>query len=167
MAVAGEGVKLGVPSPAGPLGTAGGLKMHTDKEGGGGSDKPESTATADELAKLDEPSFANNAKPPEWVTAERVAARPEFKGRTFRAPPRPDPGFDWIDDLGRTFDAMRDGTMSKYFKFDKFKAAIDHHLRKGNTFTVIDMTGYTTEQTSSVRAYVDTLPAGSIIRVGF
>jgi hypothetical protein len=166
-AVTAEGVKLGVPGPAGALGTAGGMKVHTDKEGGGSSDKPEPKAAADEPAKLDEPSFANNAKLPERVTAERVAARPEFKGRTFRAPRRPDPGFDWIDDLGRTFDAMGDGTTSRYFKFDKFKAAIDHHLRKGNTFTVIDMTGYTAEQISVVRAYVDTLPAGSIIRVGF
>jgi len=40
-AAAGEGVKLGVPSPAGPLGSAGGMKMHTDKEGGGSSDKPD------------------------------------------------------------------------------------------------------------------------------
>jgi hypothetical protein len=167
MAVAGEGVKLGVPGPAGPLGTAGGMKMHSDKDGGGGSDKPEPKAAVDERAKLDEPSFANNARPPERVTAERVAARQEFRGRTFRAPPQPDPGFDWIDDLGRTFDAMGDGTTSKYFKFDKFKAAIDHHLRKGNTFTVIDMTGYATDQISAVRAYVDTLPSGDIVRVGF
>jgi hypothetical protein len=61
-AVAGEGVKLGVPSPAGPLGTAGGMKMHADKEGGG-SDKPEPKAQADEPAKLDEPSFASHARP--------------------------------------------------------------------------------------------------------
>lgn len=166
-AVTGEGVKLGVPGPAGPIGTAGGMKMHAEKEDGGGSDKPEPKTKADEPAKLDEPSFTSNAKPAERATAERVATRPEFKGRTFRAPPRPDPGFDWVDDLGRTFDAMGDGTTSKYFKFDKFKTAIDHHLRKGNTFTVIDMTGYTTEQISAVRAYVDTLPASGIIRVGF
>jgi len=36
------GVKLGVPGPAGPLGTAGGMKMenHDKDGGGGGSDKP-------------------------------------------------------------------------------------------------------------------------------
>lgn len=164
--VAGDGVKLGVPGPAGPVGAAGAMEMHSDKEGGG-SDKPEPKPAENEPAKVDEASFASNAKPPERVTAGRVAARPEFKGRTFRAPPRPDPGFDWVDDLGRTFDAMGDGTTSKYFKFDKFKAAIDHHLLKGNTFTVIDMTGYTADQISAVRAYVDTLPASSIIRVGF
>lgn len=166
MAAAGAGVKLGVPSPVGPLGTAGGMEMRTDKEGGG-SDKPEPKPTADEPAKLDEPSFTNYAKPPERATAERIAARPEFKGRRFRVPPPPDPGFDWIDDLGRTFDAMGDGTTAKHFKFNSFKAAIDHHMLKGNNFTVIDMTGYTTDQISAVRAYVDTLPAAKIIRVGF
>lgn len=167
MAGAGEAVKLGVPSPAGPLGTSTAMMTkHGEGEGSGGSEKSEPKAAADEPARLDEPSF-NNAKPPERVTAKRVAARPEFKGRTFRAPPPPDPGFDWVDDLGRTFDAMGDGTTSKYFKFKSFKAAIDHHLLKGNTFTVIDMTGYTAEQVAEVRAYVDTLPAGHIIRVGF
>ena len=37
----GVGVKLGVPGPAGPLGTAGGMKMENhNKDGGGGGDKP-------------------------------------------------------------------------------------------------------------------------------
>jgi hypothetical protein len=167
VAAPGEAIKLGVPSPAGSLGTAASMKMQTDKDGGGGSDRSKSQNAADQPAKLDELSFAANAKGPERVTAERVAARAEFKGRTFRAPPSPDPGFDWVDDLGRTFDAMGDGTKSKYFQLDRFKASIDHHLRKGNTFTVIDMTGYAADQISAVRAYVDTLPAGNIIRVGF
>jgi hypothetical protein len=35
------------------------MKIHTDKEGGGGSDKPEPKAAADEPAKLDETSFAS------------------------------------------------------------------------------------------------------------
>ena len=61
----------------------------------------------------------------------------------------------------------RERLPSKYFKFKTFKAAIDHHLLKGNTFTVIDMIGYTADQIADVRAYVDTLPAGHIIRVGF
>jgi hypothetical protein len=167
MAVAGEGVKLGVLSPAGPLGTAGGMKMHTDKEGGGGSDNPEPKTTADEPAKLDEASFASNAKPAERVTAQRVAARPEFKGRTFRAPPPPDPRFDWSDDLGRTYDAMGDGTKSKYLNLADFKESIVHHLRKGNNFTVIDLTGFEPNQISAVRAFVDTLGDPTIIRVGF
>jgi hypothetical protein len=165
MVMAGEGVKLGVPGPAGPLGTAGGMKMQSDKEGSGGSGKSEPKGAADEPAKLD--ASMANARPAEQATAGRVAAKPEFKGRTFHAPPPPDPGYDWLDDLGRTFDAMGDGTKSKYFKLDQFKASIEHHLRKGNAFTVIDMTGYAADQIAAVRAYVDTLPAGKIIRVGF
>ena len=163
-ALAGGRVKLGVPDPAGPAGTAGGMKMQSDREGGG-SGKAESKAAADEPAKLD--ASMATARPAEQATAGRVATKAEFKGRTFHAPPPPDPGFDWMDDLGRTYDAMGDGTKSKYFKLDQFKASIDHHLRKGNTFTVIDMTGYTADQISAVRAYVDTLPANKIIRVGF
>jgi hypothetical protein len=38
-ATAGAGVKLGVPGPAGPVGTAAGMKMEGKEEGGGGSDK--------------------------------------------------------------------------------------------------------------------------------
>jgi hypothetical protein len=163
IAAAGEGVKLGTPGPLSPVSAAGSLNMKAHGETGGGPEAP----TPEDHAQIDEASFANNAKPPERVTAGRVAARPELKGRVFRAPPAPDPGYDWVDDLGRTYDAMGDGTTAKYFKFNKFKAAIDHHLMKGNTFTVIDMTGYTQEQISQVRAYVDTLPAKGIIRVGF
>ncbi|HWO25152.1 MAG TPA: DUF4157 domain-containing protein [Kofleriaceae bacterium] len=161
---AGTGVKLGVPGPAGPLGTAGGMKMeNNNKEGGGGGEKPKRPT---EDAILDD-SIAKHAKPAEQATAGRVAKQSQFKGRKFAAPPPPDPGFDWIDDLGRTFDAMGDGTKAKYFKFDQFKESIVHHLRKGNTYTVIDMTGYTAEQIAQVRAFVDTLPADKIIRVGF
>lgn len=158
------GVQLGVPGPLGPFGTAAAMTIHSDGEGGG-SKKPEAKPAEGEPAKLD-PSMAT-ARPAEQATAGRVASRAEFRGRTFKAPPPPDPGFDWIDDLGRTFDAMGDGAKSKYFKLEQFKASIDHHLTKGNTFTVIDMTGYTADQIASVRAYVDTLPASKIIRVGF
>jgi hypothetical protein len=104
-------------------------------------------------------------------TAERLAAQyPEFDGRTFDAPPPPDPGYDWVDDLGRTYDAMGDGTKSQFFKLQQFTNSIDSHLRKGNDFTVIDMTGYTPEQIAAVSKYVDGLPASSqalIRRVGF
>jgi len=36
----GAGVKLGVPGPVGPLGTAAGMKMENHNKGGGGGDKP-------------------------------------------------------------------------------------------------------------------------------
>jgi len=120
-------------------------------------------------AKLAE-GFAENARPAEVRTAERLAQSPEFDGRTFEAPPPPDPGYDWVDDTGRTYDAMGDGTKSQYFKLQQFTDSIDSHLLKGNDITVIDMTGYTPEQIAAVTKYVDGLPAASqalIRRVGF
>jgi len=120
-------------------------------------------------AKLAE-GFAERARPAEVRTAERLTTNPEFDGRTFDAPPPPDPGYDWTDDLGRTYDAMGDGTKSRYFNLKQFTSSIDSHLLKGNDFTVIDMTGYTPEQVAAVKAYVDGLPASSqalIRRIGF
>jgi hypothetical protein len=109
-------------------------------------------------------------RPAEQRTAKRLAdGNPAFDGRTFEAPPS-DRGYDWVDDLGRKYDAMGDGTKSKYFNLDQFTDSIDHHLLKGNDFTVIDMTGYTPEQIAAVQKYVNGLPAAkqaSIIKVGF
>lgn len=120
-------------------------------------------------ARLSE-SFAKRARPAEVRTAERLTQQPEFDGRTFDAPPPPDPGYDWTDDKGHTYDAMGDGTKSKYFNLQQFTKSIDHHLTKGNDFTVIDMTGYTPEQVSAVAKYVDGLSPSSqaqIRRIGF
>jgi hypothetical protein len=59
-------------------------------------------------------------------------------------------------------------TSCSWWRHDRgLKASIDHHLLKGNTFTVIDMTGYTPEQIAQVKGYVDTLPSARIVRVGF
>jgi hypothetical protein len=126
-------------------------------------------APARNPAKLAE-GFAEHARPAEVRTAERLGQNPEFDGRTFEAPPPPDPGYDWVDEMGRTYDAMGDGTKSRYFKLREFTNSIDSHLLKGNDFTVIDMTGYTPEQIAAVTKYVDGLPAASqalIRRVGF
>lgn len=115
--------------------------------------------------------FAERVRPAELRTAQRLAADyPEFDGRTFDAPPPPDPGYDWRDDLGHTYDAMGDGTKSQFFNLQQFTSSIDSHLLKGNDFTVIDMTGYTPEQIDAVSNYVNGLPASSravIRRVGF
>jgi hypothetical protein len=78
---------------------------------------------------------------------------------------------EWVlTHLGRKYDALGDGTKSKYFNLDDFTESIDWHLLKGNDFTVIDMTGYTADQIGAVRQYVDALaPAKQAIirRVGF
>jgi hypothetical protein len=124
---------------------------------------------AHDAAKLDE-SMGRHARPAEQATAQRLADNPDFNGRTFTAPPPPDPGYDWVDDLGRTYDAMGDGTKAEFVNMDQFKASIDSHLLKSNDFTVIDMTGFSPDQVRTVAEYVDSLsPAqqAQIVRVGF
>ena len=124
-----------------------------------------------EPAELNSDSFSSYARPSEQATAERLAeSHREFDGEIFEAAPAPDPGYDWTDSSGRTYDAMGDGTKSKYFDLDQFTDSIDHHLLKGNDFTVIDMTGYSPEQAAAVRDYVDSLPPeaqANIRRLGF
>jgi hypothetical protein len=153
--------------------SAGGEKPPTDSNSRTEPTKPPRTVEPEppprNPAKLAE-EFATRARPAEVRTAERLAERPEFDGRTFEAPPPPDPGYDWVDDLGRTYDAMGDGTKSQYFVQEQFTKSIDSHLLKGNDFTVIDMTGYTPEQAAAVGTYIDGLPASKqapIRRVGF
>jgi hypothetical protein len=62
---------------------------------------------------------------------------------------------------------MGDGTKAKYVNLADFMESIAHHLRKGNNFTVIDLTGFALDQISAVRAHVDTFANPTIIRVGF
>lgn len=92
----------------------------------------------------------------EQATAKRLADRPEFSGRTFRKPKNGEA--DWEDDLGRTYDALGDGTKSQYFRWEQFRKSLDHHLTKSYDFTVLDMTGYTPGQIGLVKAYLSALP---------
>jgi hypothetical protein len=144
------------------------------------ADNPTTTTTTPELgapknaisgpAQIDW-TMARYARPAEQATAKRLAdAYPEFNGRTFTAPPPPDPGYDWMDDLGQTYDAMGDGTKSQFFKLKQFTDSISSHLLKGNNFTIVDLTGYTDDQIAGVRAYVDALTEAQqamIRRIGF
>ena len=91
-----------------------------------------SVAHATGPAKLD--ASMSLARPAERATAARLSADGAFTGRTFKGVPPPDPGYDWIDDLGRTYDALGDGTKSQYLKVDDFTDSIKHHLLKGNDF---------------------------------
>jgi hypothetical protein len=92
----------------------------------------------------------------EQATAKRLADRPEFAGRKFSKPKTGDA--DWEDDLGRTYDALGDGTKAQYFRWDQFKNSLDHHLTKSYDYTILDMTGYTPGQIGLVRAYLSALP---------
>jgi RHS repeat-associated protein len=79
-------------------------------------------------------------------------------------------GAEYVDELGRTYDALGDPAASRFWDEAAFTRSIDTHLLKSNDFTVIDMTGFTTEQVRAVGAYVDGLPSShqeQIIRIGF
>lgn len=113
---------------------------------------------------------AGYMRPQELASAQRLIEDPRFDGRIFQGVAPPDPGHDWIDDLGRTYDQMGDGTRAQYLNIGKFEDAILSHLRKSNDFTVIDLTGYSDEQISAIREFVDSVPLpqqGKIIRIGF
>ena len=157
-----------VSAPGSVAGVLPGIFMSNGSaQGGGGGSNP----TGANKPALIDGSMSKNAQPAEQQTAQRLAdTHPEFNGRIFKAPPPPDPGYDWSDDQGQTYDAMGDGTRSQYFKLDEFQESIHWHLLKGNDYTVIDMTGYTPDQIKAVTQFVNSLtPAqqAAIRRVGF
>jgi len=82
----------------------------------------------------------------------------------------PHEGAEFIDDLGRTYDALGTPQASQYWNWADFEDSINRHLLKSNDFTVIDVRGFTPDQIATVRAYVDSLPESQrakIIAVGF
>jgi len=82
----------------------------------------------------------------------------------------PHVGAEYVDDLGRSYDALGRPAASKYWNEQKFLKSVDSHLVKSNDFTAVDMTGFTEAQKVAVRGYLDSLPAMSqsrIIRIGF
>jgi hypothetical protein len=66
-------------------------------------------------------------------------------------------GAEYIDQFGKTYDAMGTPKASQYWNEKAFIDAIDTHLLKSNDFTVIDLVGFTTEQISVVELYVRSL----------
>ncbi len=79
-------------------------------------------------------------------------------------------GAEYVDDLGRSFDALGHPAASTYWNPDKFFRSIDAHLLKSNDFTAVDVTGFSAAHKLEVAAYLDGLPAAAqarIIRLGF
>ena len=79
-------------------------------------------------------------------------------------------GAEYIDELGRTYDAIGVPKASQFWNEKQFLNSIDEHLLKSNDFTVIDLTGFTPEQIETVRSYLSTLTEEQltrIIRIGF
>ena len=82
----------------------------------------------------------------------------------------PHKGSEFVDDLGRHYDACGTPRASQYWNEEQFRASIDWHLTKSNDFTALDVTGFKPAHKAAVRAYIDSLPPASqakIIRIGF
>ncbi len=107
-------------------------------------------------------------RPAEVDTAVRLVQLPPFTSRRFSKSPHV--GAEYVDDLGRTYDALGTPAASRHWNEKEFRRAIDTHLLKSNDFTVVDLTGFSNEQISAVRAYVDSLPPADqakMVRIGF
>lgn len=82
----------------------------------------------------------------------------------------PHEGAEYIDDLGRTIDALGTPKASQYWNESRFLDSIDSHIRKSNDFTAIDLTGFTPEQISAVERHLNSLPpdqVAKVLRIGF
>jgi hypothetical protein len=102
----------------------------------------------------------------EQATAQRLLnAQPELK-LTESA----HEGAEYVDQFGRTYDALGNPKASQFWNEQQFLNQIDKHLLKSNDFTVVDLTGFTDAQITTVKSYINSLPAASqakIIRIGF
>ncbi len=101
----------------------------------------------------------------EQATAGRLQAQ---TGRTLKESRHV--GAEYVDEFGKTYDALGTPKASQFWSEQQFLRSIDSHLLKSTDFTVIDLTGFRESHITTVRNYVNGLPAASqtkIIRIGF
>ena len=101
----------------------------------------------------------------EQATAGRLQAQ---TGRTLKESEHV--GSEYVDEFGKTYDQLGDPLASKFWNENEFLKSIDKHLLKSNDFTVVDLTGFTDAQITTIRNYINSLSAASqakIIRIGF
>lgn len=101
----------------------------------------------------------------EQATAARLQAQTGLKLRE-----SPHVGAEYVDQLGRTYDALGNPRAAQFWNEAQFTRSIDAHLRKSVDFTVIDLTEFKPEQINAVRTYINGLPntaQSRIIRIGF
>src|SRR5438270_7614250 len=104
----------------------------------------------------------------EQATADRLKQVPGLWERDFWT--STDEAADYIDDAGRSFDALGVPKASEYWNEPQFLDSIRDHLLKSNDFTVIDLTGFTPEQLEAVSRYLATLDEqqlAKVIKIGF
>jgi len=108
---------------------------------------------------------ATRLSPDELLTGQRLE---QLLGKGLRESPHV--GAEYLDDLGRAYDAVGGLNASKFWNESKFINSIRKHLLKSNDFTVIYMTGFTAQQIAAVQKYLGTLSSehlAKIIRIGF
>ena len=108
---------------------------------------------------------AMRLSPDELLTGQRLE---QLLGKGLRESPHV--GAEYIDDLGRAFDALGGLNASKFWNEGKFLNSIRKHLLKSDVTTVIDLTGFTPQQIVAVQKFLGTLSPeelAKIIRIGF
>jgi len=122
---------------------------------------------------LPDPNF-DSLKPAEQASLLRLREKNPDLGIV--AAPRglhgEDPGYEYVDAQGNTYDQMGHPNASKFWatQRQRFLDQIRIHLTKSADYVVIDLNGFTPEQIAEVSQYVDSLPEADqarIIRLGF
>jgi hypothetical protein len=79
-------------------------------------------------------------------------------------------GAEYIDDLGRSYDAVGHPNSKEFWNAQQFFDSFDGHLLKPNYRTVIDASNFSPSQIAQVRAHLAGLTQAqldTIIRIGF
>jgi len=104
----------------------------------------------------------------EQATAARLRRLAGFSGLTFRESPHV--GAEYVDELGRSYDALGTPRAAAYWNKHQFLASIGQHLLKSNDFTVVDASGFRPHHVAAVRDYLDSLPThvqARVVRIEF
>ena len=114
-------------------------------------------------------SLVDDLRSSEAPSYDRFLRLRSSSGRAFFNSPSPQ--YDWVDDLGRTYDQIGNPATSQYWsqQSHQFLGQIVRHTEKAD-FAVVDLTGFTRAHIREVGAFVDSLPASTkqkIIRIGF
>jgi len=116
-----------------------------------------------------DPNFGN-LRPAEQETLVRL--QQQYPDEGLQANPEAARGGpDYVDSQGRAWDQMGNPQTSQFWGQQKqqFMAQISRHAAKYYR-TVVDLTGFTSQQVQEVKQYIDSLPEAEqakIIRIGF
>jgi hypothetical protein len=89
-------------------------------------------------------------------------ADPEYNGGQLRGFEEENAGEDFIDENGKTYEAVGTPKAYQYWSEEKFLASLrDHLYRKSADFTVPDVTGASSEQVDVIFANMDSWVKGA------